>query len=213
MNRSTETLIARLADDLTPVRPMRSASGLALVAAALAGTLFSVWLAGGFWSDMLAGDAAPFFYVTHGLLLVLGLASASAVVALARPSVGNRQDAPKWAAAMVAILPLTVLSIAFVTGAGTAGLVDEHSTHCLTSGIAASALAFVAMAYWLRRGAPVSTQTASLFAGIAAGAIGSFSYGLSCPIDSTAHLGLWHVLPVPICGILGRLILPRLIRW
>ncbi|UIP06785.1 DUF1109 domain-containing protein [Erythrobacter sp. SDW2] len=213
MNRSNQALIAQLAEDLTPIRPMRMRSGLALVAAATAGTLLSVWLAAGFWSGMLTGEAAPFFFVTHGLLLMLGLASATAAIALARPAVGNRQDAPKWAAAMVAVLPLTALVIAFVTGAGLAGLADEHSIHCLTSGVATSALSFVALGYWLKRGAPVSTQTAGLFAGIAAGAIGSFAYGITCPIDGVAHLGLWHVLPVPICGALGRLVLPRLIRW
>lgn len=213
MNRSNQALIAQLAEDLTPVRPMRTRSGWALVAAATAGTLLSVWLAGGFWGGMLTGEAEPFFFVTHGLLLMLGLASATTTIALARPLVGNRQDAPQWAAAMVAILPLTALVIAFVTGAGLAGLVDAHSMHCLTSGVAASALSFVALAYWLKRGAPVSTHAAGLLAGIAAGAIGSFAYGITCPIDSVAHLGIWHVLPVPICGALGRIILSRLIRW
>lgn len=213
MNRSHTALIAELAADLTPVRPMRPRTGMALAAAAGAGTLLSVWLVGGFWRGMLAGEAAPFYYVTHGLLLILGLASASAAIALARPCVGNRQDAPGWAAAMVAILPLTVLVIAFVTGAGLSGLVDDYSLHCLISGTAASALSFVALTYWLRRGAPVSAPQAGLFAGMAAGAIGSFAYGLSCPIDSVAHLGIWHVLPVVICAGLGRLVLPRLIRW
>ena len=213
MNRSNKVLIARLAEDLTPVRPMHTRSGLALVAAAAAGTLLSVWLAGGFWSGMLNGEAAPFFFVTHGLLLLLGLASAAATIALARPSVGNRQDAPKWAAAMVAILPLTALVVAYVEGSGMTGLAVEHSMPCLTSAVSASALSFVALGYWLRRGAPVSVGTASLCAGVAAGAIGSFAYGLSCPIYTVPHLGVWHVMPVAICGVLGRLVLPPLIRW
>lgn len=213
MNRSNQALIEQLADALTPVRAMRTRNGLVLVAAAAGGTLLTVWLAGGLWGGILTGEAAPFFFVTHGLLLLLGLASAAATIALARPSVGNRQDAPKWAAAMVAILPLTALVTVFASGGGKAGLVDEHSMHCLTSAISASALTFVALGYWLRRGAPVSIGPASLFAGVAAGSIGSFAYGLSCPIDTVAHLGLWHVLPIPICGVLGRLLLPGLIRW
>lgn len=210
MNRSTKALIDQLADDLTPVRPMRQRTGLLLAALAGAVTMAAVALFAGLWSGPLAGAATPFYFITNGLLLLVGLAAASAAVTLANPSVGNRQDAPRWAAAALAILPLTALTMAFASGTG---LVDPYSLHCLTSGTAASALSFVALSYWLKRGAPVSTGSAGLFAGMAAGAIGSLAYGLSCPIDSVGHLGLWHVLPVAICGALGRIALPRLIRW
>lgn len=213
MNRSTEALIARLADDLTPTRPMRVRGGRKLLALASLATLAAVWFAAGLWSGPLAGEAQPFFFVTNGLLLLVGLSSGAAAVALANPAVGNRQDAPGWTSAMLAILPLTALVMAAVGGRGVTGLVDPDSLHCLTSGTAASALSFVALAYWLKRGAPVSTARAGLFAGIAAGAIGAFAYGLSCPIDSVDHLGIWHVLPVAVCGALGRAILPGLIRW
>lgn len=213
MNRSTKALIDELAEELTPVQPMRQRRGLMLAAAAGVATLAAVWFASGLWSGALAGEAQPFFFVTNGLLLLLGFAAVSVAVALASPSVGNRQDAPGWASAMLAILPLTALVTTLASGRGVAGLFDPYSLHCLVSGTAASALSFVALAYWLKRGAPVSTANAGLFAGIAAGAIGAFTYGLSCPIDSVEHLGIWHVMPVAICGALGRVILPRLIRW
>lgn len=213
MNRSTNALIEQLAEELTPVPPMRPRRGLIMAAGAGVATLAAVWLVAGLWSGPLAGEATPFFFITNGLLLLAGLAAATATVALANPAVGNRQNAPGWAAAALAILPMTALLITLASGAGLAGLVDPYSIHCLTSASAASALSFVALAYWLKRGAPVSTASAGLCAGVAAGAIGSFVYGLSCPIDGVEHLGIWHVAPVAICGALGRLILPRLIRW
>jgi hypothetical protein len=213
MNRSNQALIAQLADDLTPVNTMKRRHGWLLTVLAGSVTLLAVAVAAGLWTGAATGEAAPMFFVTNGLLLLSGLAAVAAVLTLASPAVGNRHDAPQWAAAMLAILPLTALVTTLAAGRGMGGLMGEHSIACLVSGSASSALSFVAMAYWLRRGAPVSTARAGLFAGIAAGAIGSFAYGLSCPIDTVEHLGIWHVLPVPICGALGRIILPRLIRW
>ena len=213
MNRPNAALIAQLTEDLQPVRAMKARDGLLLAALAGAITVLAVWLAADLWEGVVTGEASPFFFVTNGLLLVLGLAAVAATVALASPSVGNRQDAPKWSMAMVAILPLTAVVTVLASGTGLAALMDPYSLHCLTAATGASALTFVALTYWLRRGAPVSVQTAGLFAGVASGAIGSFAYGLSCPIDGVAHLGLWHVLPVAITGLVGRTILPRLIRW
>lgn len=213
MNRHNAALIAQLTEDLQPVRAMKGRDGLLLAALAGAVTVLAVWLAADLWDGVVTGEASPFFFVTNGLLLVLGLAAVAATVALASPSVGNRQDAPKWSMAMVGILPLTALATVLASGTGLAALMDPYSLHCLTAATGASALTFVALTYWLRRGAPVSVQTAGLFAGVASGAIGSFAYGLSCPLDGVAHLGLWHVLPVAITGLVGRAVLPRLIRW
>ncbi|MBT8388033.1 MAG: DUF1109 domain-containing protein, partial [Altererythrobacter sp.] len=66
---------------------------------------------------------------------------------------------------------------------------------------------------WLRPGAPVSQQAAGWFTGIASGAIGTLIYGMSCPVDSVTHMGIWHVVPVAVAAVAGRLIVPKLITW
>jgi hypothetical protein len=217
MNRapkpSPNPLIATLADDLAPVAPLKRRNGWLVALVAAAATVLGVSFYEGLWQAALAGNAAPIFFVTNGLLLLLGLAAAAAVLSLASPAVGNRQDAPKWATAMLAILPLTAVVTTLAGGRAVETLFDPHSLYCLTAGMAASVLTFAALTWWLRRGAPVSTGAAGLWAGIAAGAIGSFAYGLSCPIDSVDHLGVWHIAPVALCGVLGRIVLPRLFRW
>ncbi|MDC0887377.1 DUF1109 domain-containing protein, partial [Altererythrobacter sp.] len=213
MNRASQALNAELTEDLQPVRAMKTRDGLLLAGLAGAITVLAVWLVAGLWDNAVNGEASAFFLITNGLLLILGIAGVSAVVALARPAVGKRQDGPKWALSMITILPLAGLFAAVQLDGGLGAAVDPYAFHCLASGTAASALTFVALTYWLRRGAPVSVETAGLFAGIASGAIGSFAYGLSCPIDGITHLGLWHVLPVAIAGAAGRAVLPRIIRW
>ncbi|RDS78475.1 DUF1109 domain-containing protein [Alteriqipengyuania lutimaris] len=192
---------------------MRRRQGLALVAAGLGLTVILVAGVLGSWRAALAGHASPEFYIVNAMLLVLGAAAASAAVAMAAPQVGNRQDGARWGLAMVAILPLVAIGVALSQGLSAREMIDEHAARCVAWGTASGLLVFAALGGWLRRGAPVSIEAAGLYSGVAAGALGSFACGLSCPIDDMVHLGLWHVAPIPLAGLAGRLILPRLIRW
>ena len=214
MNKVHADTIERLAEELQPVRPMKARDGYLLAGAAGAVTLMAVVLVAGMWDGVVTGEASPFFAVVNGLLLVVGLAGIAASVALAGPHVGNRQDSANWALAMLGVLPLAALASAIGAPAGLSDtLVDPHALTCFLSGSVASALTFVALAFWLKRGAPVSTVSAGTVAGAAAGAVGSFAYGWSCPIDGVAHLGIWHVLPVALCAAIGRIVMPRFLRW
>ena len=213
MKEARQAMIAALTGELSAVRPMRPRTGAALVAAAAAATFAAVAaLAGVRWS-VFRGDASPFFWVTAGLLLLLGLAAASAVIAMARPGVGNRYDAPKWAAAMVAVLPCVAVATMFSYRGGGFALLDPHALRCVMAGLGSSLLTGAALVLWLRRGAPVSTATAGWYTGIAAGALGTVAYGFSCSIETLAHLGIWHVVPVAAAGVLGRFTVPALVRW
>lgn len=214
MNRNRDHLIAGLTEQLAPVRAIRMRDGIAVVTATALATLTGVEVVEGLWRGILAGEATPFFWVTSGLLLVLGLSACGAVIAMASPGVGNRHDAPRWASAMLAVLPIAaVLSALPHRGAANAIMADAHAGHCVTASLVATLGAFAALVIWLRRGAPVSLAQAGWFTGIGAGALGTLTYGLSCPVDTIGHLGVWHVTPVVIAAIAGRLVVPRLVRW
>jgi hypothetical protein len=213
MNKNRDDLIAGLTEELTPVRSFSERDGMTLVVVAAVATFLGVLAIEGLWIGAFRGEAAPFFWVTNGLLLLLGLASAGAVIAMASPGVGNRHDAPKWSFAMLGVLPLAALSSVVSHDAGIGALNDDAALHCLSASLIAAAAIGGALTMWLRRGAPVSQQAAGWFTGIAAGAIGTLLYGFSCPVDSVAHLGIWHVVPVAVAAIAGRLIVPKLIAW
>lgn len=213
MNHVREKLIAGLTEDLEPVRTLRSRDGFAIVALSALVTFALAQLGEGVWVDGITGAASPFFWVTNGLLLVLGLAAASAVIAMASPNVGNKHDTPGWAAVMVGVLPFAALISVFTRPNGLAALDDGFVLHCISSSLFASVLTAGALVYWLRRGAPVSLNLAGWFTGIAAGALGTVIYGLSCFVDTIAHLGVWHVVPVAATAIAGRLVVPHLVRW
>ncbi len=213
MNRVPNPLIDDLAADLAPVRPMKLAHGIALVALAVAGTIVLVELLDGLWRGIATGRASAFFFIANGMLGLLGTASALAVVRMAGPRVGNSHDGARWSLAMFAVLPAAALVVLGLHGELRDVAHDPYGLDCFIAGSGFGALTFLALTGWLRRGAPVSPETAGTFTGIATGALGSFAYGLACPIDTLAHLGIWHALPVLLGAALGRLTVPPLVRW
>lgn len=214
MGHKTNSLIESLTADLKPVRPLRFREGLVLVLAAVALTVALVARFLGLRDDVLAGEPAPLFLISNGLFLMLGLAAATSVVMMGNPQVGNRYDGWKWALAMTGLLPLAAGVSALASWSGHPAVIfPEHDPLCVSAGVMFGGLTALALILWLRRGAPVSRARAGLLTGIAAGAIGTFADGLYCPLDSIYHLGFAHSLPVLIGGFLGRILVPRLIRW
>ncbi len=219
---SREDLIASLAEEMAPVRRVRPAHGAWLIALAsmLAGigciAIFE------FWSGMLTGEASAFFWMTNGLLLMLGAASTTGLVASALPRVGVRGNAPYWSAAMLGMAPLTAIIILILLEANhdhadaASGLLADHLAwywECGLYGTIAGLVIALASVAFLRRGAPVSLERSGWLTGLAAGSLGAFTYSITCPLDTVAHVGIWHTVPVLAWAIIGRLAVPRLIRW
>ena len=213
MNRVPNPLIDELAGDLAPVRPVRHRAGMALTAAALSLSVAGIALVEGIWTAPFAGHASPFFLIVNGALLLLGLACAGAVLRMASPRVGNSYAGSGWALAMTAILPVATIVMLLGRGDALAAIDEAFVFHCVSAPLLTALVTGGALVWWLRRGAPVSPQRAGWLAGLAAGALGTFSFGLSCDYDTVAHLGLWHMVPVAIAAATGRLIVPSLVRW
>ena len=92
-------------------------------------------------------------------------------------------------------------------------LVTSHELKCVAMGLALGLLTATVLVWWLRRGAPSSAERAGWLVGLSSGSTGLFAFALHCPFDNFYHVGLWHMLPVVIGGLLGRQIVPPLIRW
>ncbi|MFM7376760.1 MAG: NrsF family protein [Erythrobacter sp.] len=214
MPHTSDALIAELVDDLAPVRPLRFGEGIALTLAAAGVTAVAVVAAFGLRAEWLAGHLDPMQLVSTGLFLGLALAASVTVVGMSRPQVGSDHSGWRWAAAMAGLLPLAGAIVAAVRGSGTLSPeVMRHGAECLAGGSAASLLVFAMLVLWLRRGAPTSPERAGLVAGVAAGAFGIFAASLHCPVNDIVHIGLWHSAAVVAMGLVGRVVVPRLIRW
>jgi len=209
-----DMLIEKLTGDLRPVRALRFGEGLVWVTLAIVATLATTYFWLGIREDLLSGIYPPMFLIAQGLFLMLGLAAATTTVIMASPQVGNRYDGWKWALAMACLLPLTgtIAAISAYTS-GSIPYDNSHDSFCFMHGLAMGLLTAAPLILWLRRGAPASPARAGFLAGIAAGSIGTFAYGFFCGYDNIIHIGIGHSMIVIASAILGRLIVPRLIRW
>jgi hypothetical protein len=214
MNPETDPTIAALVAELQPVRPLRQRDGmipvLGVLALAAAGTLALL----GPRADLLAMHPDPLFMLSSGLFLILALASAWMAVDQARPHVGAAREGWGWTAMMAAVLPVSALVLVTLDWlSGSPGQVHSDGLQCFALGTGWSLLTFGFLTAWLRRGAPSNPERSGLLAGVAAGSAGIFAVSLCCPENSLVHIGLWHGGTVLFGGMLGRLVLPRLISW
>ena len=214
MSQNTDRLIAGLVDELRPVRPLGHRRGMTW--AALAGTGGAALMALGFGlrHDLVRGHPDPMFLISTGLFLVLALASAWAVIDMARPYVGTRREGWGWTALMAAVLPVSALALAVTDWLrGLQVTLDNDGMACLGLGSAVGLITAATLILWLRRGAPSNPKRAGLLTGVASGAAGIFAVSLYCPHSDLLHIGVWHGATVIVMGLTGRILLPRLLAW
>lgn len=214
MSRNTNTLIDHLVSDLRPVRPVSFAQGLGIAAASLATTFVAAIVMTGLRWDLASLAASPIYMIATGLFLLLGMIASISVITQSQPRVGADHSGWKWAALMLIILPLAALISSlggwrsdFAVAAAMDGL------GCVMAGSVFALLTFAALTWWQRRGAPTAPERAGLLTGIAAGCFGIAGFSLSCAHSDIVHIGIWHTGAVIACAGLGRLFVPRLLRW
>lgn len=210
MTIDIETLVA----DLKPVRPVSPRGGalIAFVGAAVVVGVVAATL--GFRPDVVSGDPHPVVMMREGMLLLLGFASLAAVVASARPGVGQSSTGWRWALAAAALFPLTSIILS-MNGGGfpVEVLFSVDGPWCLGVSTAGGLLIGAGLTLWLRAGAPTALNRIGWLVGLASGSFGAFAYGLHCASITVYYVGLWYTGAVLLCAVLGRLIVPRLIRW
>lgn len=213
MNGSANSLIEGLVEELEPVLTLKPKSGLAIVGGLtlVAGLIVATAL--GVRDDLMTGMADAMFFLRSGVLLMLGIATAITAVNMARPGVGKLSRGWIWALITAALFPLTAAIMSAIAMPPVEALRPTEGLKCLTvSGIAALAIGS-GLTLWLRRGAPTSPERAGWLVGLAAGALGAAAYNLHCPFNDIYYIGLWFTIPVLLSAIVGRLLVPRLIRW
>jgi hypothetical protein len=209
----TQFNIQQLVDDLEPVRTLRPKQSMAtsLIITGAILLLVTLWL--GPREDMMAGKPDSMFLLRGGILLLLGLANGYAAIAMASPSVGRQGSGWQIALAAAALFPLAALIVAMSAGPADAMAASQTGLQCLRMSVMGGLATAVPMVMHLRRGAPTSPERAGWLTGIASGGLGAFAYGFHCPFNNIIYIGLWYTLAVGICAVIGRLVVPRLIRW
>lgn len=65
----------------------------------------------------------------------------------------------------------------------------------------------------MRGGASTRPSVAGGVAGILAGSLGAFAYGLHCPIDSTVFVAIWYGASIAFVGLIGAVLGRWLLAW
>ena len=214
MSSNTNFQIAALVDDLHPVRAMRVRNGIALAGVAAVAVILSTVLLLGLRTDVAAGRFQPLFLFANGLFLIVAMGTALAAIRMGMPRVGQSSQGWKSVMTAAALLPVAALiMLVSQTELMPSALVTSHELKCVAMGLALGLLNAAVLVGWLRRGAPTSPERAGLLVGLSSGALGIFAFAFHCPFDSFYHVGLWHMMPLVLGAILGRLVVPPLVRW
>ena len=207
-------MIENLVEELTPVKPMKNRDGLALTLAAAAFFAAAVVVLSGLRDDILMGMVHPMFFLRGGALLLLGVTSSYAVVAMSQPAVGNSFKGWIWALVAALLFPATAIVMAMIAAPDEMAIfVPREGLICLSVSVLCGTGIAAAQVHWLRKGAPVALARAGWLVGMSSGALGAAAFSLHCPFNSIFYIGFWYTLAVTICAILGRLVVPKLIRW
>lgn len=208
----TDALIAALAADTHPQRPIRRqmAAPLALGAALALGAFALFWgprpdLAAALGSLAALKTAAP---------LALGALALALALALAHPAAGQRRAGAALGGALALLLAALVWTLA---QAGLAGMVAALAVPdllvCLGS---VPLLALPLMAGLLRglsAGASVHPRRSGAAAGLAAGALAAAIYSLFCTKDMALFVLPAYGTAIALVTLLGASIGPRALRW
>lgn len=208
-----DTLIDSLVEEAVPVRPHSAWVGRALLVLIGIATIAVTFLLFGVREDVAAFGPAPAIAVAGGLMALVAVAAGIDAVRMARPQVGAQSSGPAWSLAALLVIPAVALVGAAADPARLHGLALEDGLRCLAVGLVAGAATIAFLYFWQRRGAPVQPERAAWLAGLAGGAVGALAVTLECPLDSLAHVWVWHVAAVPLSGLAARLVLPRFLRW
>lgn len=213
MSNLSNSLIDGLVDELEPVKTIKPTTGLLIAGGLTLTAMLAVATALGIRNDLAMGMADEMFFLRSGILLMLGLATAFAAVNLARPGVGNLNRGWIWALATASLFPITAVIMSLINTPPVEALRPAQGMLCLAVSMISALGIGSGLTMWLRQGAPTSPERAGWLVGIASGALGAAAYNIYCPFNDIYYIGLWFTLPVLASAVIGRLVVPKLIRW
>lgn len=208
----TDDLIDALARDPIPASP--SVPGLICRGLAFGAPVALVAMLAtlGVREDAMSAIAEGWFGLKLALVALVALAAWRVVDRAARP--GERIGYGWLGLAGLAFLAAITLDL------GALGLDDwrerlqgDNAALCIVAIPLLSAAPLIGLIVALRDGAATNAALAGAAAGLLAGAVGAFVYGLHCSDDSPLFLGVWYVLGIGVVTVIGGLLGRRFLTW
>lgn len=211
----TDELIARLADDVRPVRrsalPRRLVLGLA-IGAIIAFAVMVPWI--GLRPDYPAAFADPVFWSKFAFTLLFAGFGFWAAERLSRPGGSIRLP-------VIGVMGLVVLT--GIAGMGQIMLSPPEAVRDLMLGgtalvcpfyiVALSVPIYAAIIVVMRRLAPTNLTLAGFAAGLAAGSASSWVYAFHCGESGLPFITLWYTAGILAAALLGAVLGRWVLRW
>ncbi len=206
---NTDDLIRALAADGATAKGRWSA-GRRIAAAALislAAVVILVVFTFGVRPDLPDALVTPAGIAKFVLSLALAAAACIALARAVEPGRIVRLDVIGMALGLA-----LAMGALWAIAAPTAAL-EGAPLECVISILSLSILPFVVLIGVLRDGAPTRPAATGALAGLVAGGIAAFGFGLSCPMDLGPYVALWYPLAITIACALGMVAGRRALAW
>jgi hypothetical protein len=202
MTRSTNDLIAQLADQANPVGTWRVA--WQLTTAALAGVLASITVQ--LLTIGVRQDAVGTLDIIVTKLMAITLVAAAWAWLLRKlASPGSADRLQRTLAAGTVAVFLVIVATGSPSWSGV--------TRCVTQVLVLALPAFVILVVAVRRCAPTDLVQAGIAVGMLAGAIGVLGYSLGCTADDPTVVAWRYGVAILVWGLIGGALGKVVLRW
>jgi hypothetical protein len=212
---SFDSLIARLTDDLKPVRPRRFRRDVVIIAAICVAEIAVFFALGAALPDLPTRMHQPTFWwrlVSLGIIVVIG--GIPAIFSFS-PTYSPHRGL-RWVLLVIALC----LAAGLCISAGPGDLeslgrrVDwTNGIQCTAKMITLSIPPVLGLGALMCRGAPIDGNRTALLVGIAGSAWGAFVFVFACPFNDPLYVAIWYSLGCSTVVLVSRALLPRLSKW
>lgn len=209
----TDDLITMIANQAGPA-PKVSVTNR-LVPAGIGGGLIAAAIVLGVLG-LIPGD----MFSEPGPWIKIGYASTLAITAgwlfarLGKPGASGKQATSAVVGVVIIMLMAGVLSYLGTPASERAAALLGHSWLVCPWAILALSLPVMAGAFWAMRGfAPTDLTAAGAACGLFSGSVAALAYAPACTEPAAPFIAVWYTLGIALCGVLGAVLGPKLLRW
>jgi hypothetical protein len=211
----TDELIDLLGANVEPVRSgyLRQAflAALGIGAAAAFCLRLAVY---GVPTNPFSGDDVGLKVAGLALALSLVVVGTGFLIKSGRPGEAGRELLVIVGLLLLAIFLAGAIALAFASPSAWSGMVfGAQWAACFFCIPVFAALPFATLVWALRKAAPTRLALTGSVIGLVAGALGATVCAYHYPSSSIPFLALWYGGPIVLCGLIGALLGPRLLRW
>lgn len=209
----TDDLITMIANQAGPA-PKVSVTNR-LVPAGIGGGLIAAAIVLGVLG-LIPGDmfSEPGPWIKIGYASTLAIAAGWLFARLGKPGASGKQATSAVVGVVMIMLIAGVLSYLGTPASERAAALLGHSWLVCPWTILALSLPVMAGAFWAMRGfAPTDLTAAGAACGLFSGSVAALAYALACTEPAAPFIAVWYTLGIALCGVLGAVLGPKLLRW